>query len=963
MRFHSPFVSAAILGAAANAAAVQREQRDGVHSPAIYRGNHGEGTASSGFLPIAQPTAPTASGSVSVAPASSDSSPLGYSKALSYARTSPATQPSESISTSVVTSEQTTVVPYTTVVTVYPTATSAATLSAASYGPASDAEGSQEEGSQPGASTYTTTLQSTTVLTHYSTKTLNVEAASSPGSYQKATSAQESEDSLSGSLATAEQTTVQQTSTVSNFVTYTPEVDQPGSSGIAPAAYESDSASAVADSSDSASKAPVSYASSSAVPPVAPDSSSVVLSSKVTAEPTYSGSSSSAYAYTTSIPYVTTTCSYIQAPYDAGNATYPLNGTAASPVAYPTGSAASSKVCSTITLTSAVSVGPTNSVNFTVTPSSSSANVESTGTAPARISASPIVSSNSTSLSPTGTMAPAPAVSVNSNVAANSTCASLCSSLEFTGDYTITPILCEAYEAGTTVPAPSGQSEVNCDSNQGALDAGICRVTLSIQTAGNSEAYMEVWMPNDDTTSWNGRTMSTDNGGLSGCVAYDDMTYVTGLGFAAFGDNGGHNSSSFDGTAFYQSNQNVLDWAFRSRHASVVAGKDVVRQFYGQEQDYAYYIGCSTGGQQGMHSAQYFPDDFDGIIAGSAAADFNHLEDWGARFVQLTGTSSDDPRFLTEDQWIFVQSYIFAQCDEALDGVNDGILEDPTACKFDTSAIPVCNDTETDNCLTSTQIDTVNNVFSPLVDSEDKLLYPALLYGSQVDAFRLGTLDGSTQGIAHDWYAYGVYNNSDFNITGLNEEDWDYADSLDEFHGNVSSYSGDLSAFRSAGGKMIIYHGMADPMVSGNNAQRYYLKVQSEMGLSSYEDVDPFMRLFRISGMAHCGVGGIAGPGAWMFGQSATADAEGVAENIIDTLVDWVENDNGPETITGTKFYYDTADYGVEFERPHCRYPFRTTYSGSGDWTDPSTWTCELIEDYTNCYDTEPRLCNADGSF
>ncbi|KAI7112103.1 hypothetical protein KC324_g19633, partial [Hortaea werneckii] len=523
-----------------------------------------------GFLPIAQPTAPTASGSGSVAPVSSDSAALGYSKALSYARTSPATaapQPSESISISVVTSEQTTVVPYTTVITVYPTATSAATLSAASYGPASDSEGSQEEASQPGASTYTTTSQSTTVLTHYSTKTLNV--------------------------------------------------DQPGSSGIAPAAYESDSAAAAAaaaDSSDSSSKAPVSHASSSAVPPVAPDSSSVLISSKATTEPTYSASSSSAYAYTTSIPYVTTTCSYIQAPYDAGNATYPLNGTAASSGTYPTGSAASSQVCSTITLTSAVSVGPTNSANSTVTPSSSFANAKSTGTAPARTSASPIVSSNSTSLSPTGTMAPAP-VNVNSNVVADSTCASLCSSLEFTGDYSVTPILCQSYEAGATVPAPSGQSEVNCDSGQGTLDTGICRVTLSIQTSGDSEAYMEVWMPNDESTSWNGRTMSTDNGGLSGCVAYDDMTYVTGLGFAAFGDNGGHNSSSFDGTAFYQSNQNVLDWAFRSRHASVVAGKDVVRQFYGQEQDYAYYIGCSTGGQQGMHSAQYFPDDFDGIIA------------------------------------------------------------------------------------------------------------------------------------------------------------------------------------------------------------------------------------------------------------------------------------------------------------------------------------------------------------
>lgn len=473
---------------------------------------------------------------------------------------------------------------------------------------------------------------------------------------------------------------------------------------------------------------------------------------------------------------------------------------------------------------------------------------------------------------------------------------------------------------------------------------------------------MEVWLPNGNSSSWNGRTMSTDNGGLNGCVAYDNMAYVAGMGFAAIGDNGGHNSSAYDGTAFSNNNEAVLDWAYRARHESTTAGKEVVKQFYGEEQSKAYYVGCSTGGQQGLHSAQYFPDDFDGIIAGSAAADFNHLEDWSARFLQLTGNDTD-PRFLTEDQWIFVQSYLFAQCDAALDGVDDGIIEDPTICEFDYSAIPVCSGNTTDNCLTDDQVTTVYNVFTELYNTDGELLYPSLLYGSQVDAFRLGQLSGTTQGIAHDWFAYGVYNNSNFDVANLDQTDYAYADSLDAYHGNVSSFSGDLSAFQAAGKKMIMYHGMADPLVSGGNSQRYYLKVAKTLGISDNTEMDPFLRLFRISGMAHCGVGGISGAGAWMFGQNSAADLEGVTDNIIDNLVNWVENDDAPDTITGTKFNYDLPSLGVSFRRPHCRFPYRTTYE-SGDWWEPTSWGCTFIDDWQECgVGAHPRLCNEDGTF
>lgn len=403
----------------------------------------------------------------------------------------------------------------------------------------------------------------------------------------------------------------------------------------------------------------------------------------------------------------------------------------------------------------------------------------------------------------------------------------------------------------------------------------------------------------------------------------------------------------------------IIDWAWRARHASVNVGKQVVDSFYGKNATYSYYVGCSTGGQQGLHSAQHFPDDFDGIIAGSSAADFNHLEDWSGRFIQLTGVEGDDT-FLTEDDWITVQAAIFNQCDEALDGVNDGILEDPTICQFDASVL-TCNDTQTSGCLTATQTTTVEKVFTELYNADGELLYPALLYGSQVDAFRLGQLSGSVQGIVQDWFRGGVYNNSNFDPTTLGQADYAEADRLDDLHGNPSSFAGDLSAFRAAGKKMLMYHGMADPLVSGANSQRYYLKVAQEMGLGNTE-IDDFMRLFRISGMAHCGVGGISGAGAWMFGQSGQA-AIGT-DNVIWNMVDWVEKDQAPETIVGTKFWYDTEADGIQFQRPHCRFPYRTTYNGNGDWEDADNWSCKFIDDWQQCgVGSHPRLCNVDGSF
>nr|POF17881.1 putative feruloyl esterase b-2 [Quercus suber] len=548
---------------------------------------------------------------------------------------------------------------------------------------------------------------------------------------------------------------------------------------------------------------------------------------------------------------------------------------------------------------------------------------------------------------------------MGSSTSTMKSCSTLCSSLTFPAGLNVSPISCQAYTAGSNITITGGQAAVGCGTTF-SPDVDICRAVLSIQTSYASQTYMEVWLPNNNASSWNGRTMSTDNGGMNGCVHYVDMKYVSGLGYAAIGDNAGHNSSSFDGSWTLNNNEEIIDWSYRARHSSVQVGKAVTDQFYGKAHNHSYYIGCSAGGSQGLHSAQYYPNDFDGIIAGSPAADFNHLQDWSARFVELTGFNSSDPRFLTQDQWITVQSQILSQCDTAIDGVNDGILEDPTLCQFNSTPL-ICTGGNTANCLTATQVNTVNQVFSDLYNTQNQLLFPALLYGSQVDAYRLGQLSGSIQGIARDWFRGGIYNNSNFDVTKVNQTDYARADALNNLHGDIASFGGDLSAFRAAGKKMMIYHGLADPLVSGTNSQRYYLKVAKNLTLTNTQ-IDNFMRLFRISGMAHCGVGGISGAGAWMFGQNAAASA--AQDNIITNLVNWVENNNAPDTLLGTKFYYDTPSFGVQFTRRHCRFPYRTTYNGSGDPNNPDSWSCVLINNWQTCgVGAHPRLCNADGTF
>lgn len=356
-----------------------------------------------------------------------------------------------------------------------------------------------------------------------------------------------------------------------------------------------------------------------------------------------------------------------------------------------------------------------------------------------------------------------------------------------------------------------------------------------------------------------------------------------------------------------------------------------------------------------MKAAQMYPDDFDGIIAGSAASDFNHHVDWTSRFILLTGTDSSDPKFLTQDDWALVHQEVLNQCDEPLDGVADGFLEDSTLCDLNATVL-LCNSASTSNCLTSTQITTVNNVYTQLYDQNGLLLYPRLSPGAELLSFQLGPLGGTVQTTSSGWLANAVWNNSDWDPMSLNQTDYTKADEVDELHGYVSGYSGDLSGLRTAGAKLLTYHGSDDPLIAGEQSQRYYLHVAATMGLDN-DELDDFYRFYRISGLSHCG---LSASGAWAFGQ--TIDARNSTYNVINSMIDWVENGVAPDYIVGTRWVDGDPDEGVEFQRKHCRFPYRATYNG-GDSNVTDSWSCEYIDNWQECGPgSTPRLCGGDGT-
>jgi feruloyl esterase len=363
-----------------------------------------------------------------------------------------------------------------------------------------------------------------------------------------------------------------------------------------------------------------------------------------------------------------------------------------------------------------------------------------------------------------------------------------------------------------------------------------------------------------------------------------------------------------------------------------VVGKAITQGFYGKKHKKSYYLGCSTGGRQGLKSAQDFPDDFDGLVVGAPAVAFNNLTSWSGHFYPITGPPGS-PTFVTPAQWVQVHIEVLKQCD-MLDGFADGILEDPLLCKFDPSDLACpAGTTSSSMCLTPTQVNTVKGVLAPLYDAKGDLVFPALQPGAEiVGSYAL--FNGIPFPYTADWFRYVIYNDPSWDPTKINSTDYDNAARANPF--NIETFEGNLSATQKRGSKIIHWHGGADFIITSNNSPRYYEHVSSTMGLSPSQ-LDDFYRFFRVSGTGHCG----GGDGAHAIGQGiGEVNGYDAKENVLMALIDWVENKHAPETLIGTKFVNDTQSLGIEFQRAHCKWPKRNHYKGVGNPNVVESWEC-----------------------
>ena len=442
-----------------------------------------------------------------------------------------------------------------------------------------------------------------------------------------------------------------------------------------------------------------------------------------------------------------------------------------------------------------------------------------------------------------------------------------------------------------------------------------CRVAGVIAPTPESQIVFEVWMPLE---GWNGKFAGVGNGGWAGNVSYGALGDQLRRGYATASTNTGHEAAPGLNMArfAYEKPEQLVDFAHRSHHETAVAAKVLIGAFYSKPAARSYFIGCSSGGYEGLMEAQRYPADYDGIVAGAPANNWTRL--MAGDFDGVLAVLKDPAAHLPLPALGLLHRSALAACDSA-DGVSDGVLNDPRQCTFDPAQL-ACTDKASASCLTKAQVDAARRVYAGLKDPKTGAqLYPGLAPGSEPFWPHRDAANPFPIPLSH--YKWLVFGNPDW--------DWktfDFADPDDyqahvkaeaKFAPILNATNPDLRGFRERGGKLLQYHGWNDQLISAQNSIDYYESVLSFFGRGG--DVANFYRLFMAPGLAHCGGG--TGP--------TTFDMQTVLEQ-------WVEGGVVPDRVVASR----AVNGVVDRLRPLCPYPQVAVYNGSGDTNDAANFTC-----------------------
>jgi len=467
--------------------------------------------------------------------------------------------------------------------------------------------------------------------------------------------------------------------------------------------------------------------------------------------------------------------------------------------------------------------------------------------------------------------------------------------------------------------------------------AGDVHVHCRVSGVLRPEIGFEVNLP----MQWNGRLYMIGNGGHAGEGPDDparaaQRAEALQLGFVIATTNTGHDARKEPGASFVVTNpQKAIDYAYRAVHLTATTAKDITKQFYARSAAHSYWNSCSNGGRQGLIEAQRYPEDFDGIVANAPWVDqtgFTIGAMWNQRALSEAPVSAA--------KLALVAARVMAKCDR-IDGLADGLIDDPRRCNFDPARdVPICPaGTDAENCLTPAQSGALKKVYGGPV-SNGKPFLPGFMYGSEaVSPPVFGGAPGAPP--VSGWMnvivaARPEVQPADFSLAegtmrflvfSPPKRDYDYrtfnfdrdTGLLDAWGKLANANNPDLSAFNRHGGKLLMTYGWADSILIPMMGVNYYERAVA----INVPRTRVFFRLFMVPGMAHCG-GGV-GPDR---------------NDAVTAVIDWVESAKAPDSIVASK----VTNGQVVRTRPLCPYPQVARHTGQGSIDDASNFHCVVTK-------------------
>ena len=446
------------------------------------------------------------------------------------------------------------------------------------------------------------------------------------------------------------------------------------------------------------------------------------------------------------------------------------------------------------------------------------------------------------------------------------------------------------------------------------------------------EARFVAKLPQD----WNERFQMVGNGGWAGAISVSAEDAAVRLGYASISTDTGHDAQKEPGAIFAlksptnpHAERKVIDHGYLAVHETALLGKKLVRAYYGADAKYSYWVGCSTGGRQGLMEAERYPEDFDGYVIGAPVLNLSGLQMKAIWNWIAVGPGAGE---IKAEKMQALADAVYNKCDASdgmgSGGVKDGLIESPLGCGFDPAKdLKKCAGAEAVDCFTSAQIAALNKVYDGVRNSKGELLFPGMPVGGEVFAPARGQGGTSVMKSGWDGSMLNSFQLGDTYMKFMAFDDprgagWDYrtynfdADPAKMANSalRINATIPDLTAVKMRGAKIVHYHGWADPGVTAKMSVDYYTAATKIMGEKETRD---FYRFFPVAGMFHCGGGPGCGNADWLS-----------------AVRDWVENGKAPDMIVGAR-----AD-GLR-KRPICAWPTAAKYKGSGSLDEADSFRCE----------------------